>query len=110
RLVGNSREGERGLRLRLLDPASAWGRAGLHTGDLVVSMNGAVVASWPELRSFLLSLHVGDIVHAIVSRAGGQFETRVTMSPYDRPVATLRPLADASPLQKAIREQWLAGR
>ena len=35
------------------DPASPAGRAGLHTGDLVVSVGGEVVRNWNEVRSRL---------------------------------------------------------
>ncbi|HEY0348610.1 MAG TPA: hypothetical protein VGC60_10705, partial [Pyrinomonadaceae bacterium] len=39
------------LRIRLLDPASAWGRAGLHTGDRLVSVDTNPVTNASDFRS-----------------------------------------------------------
>jgi predicted metalloprotease with PDZ domain len=109
RVVGFNREGSRDVYLRLFDPASAWGRAGLHSGDLIVSMNGAAITSWPELRSLLTSLHIGDTVAVVVSRPSGPFTTRVSVTGYDRPDVKLAAITDASAKQKAIRERWMQG-
>ena len=46
RVAGWNREGERELSLRLFDPLTAWGRAGLHTGDRIVTIKGAAIATW----------------------------------------------------------------
>ena len=54
----NSDDGS--LRLRIGSPEGAWGRAGLHTGDRIVSVNGAAVKSWPEFRSALIKARIGD--------------------------------------------------
>jgi predicted metalloprotease with PDZ domain len=109
RISGFNREGERELTLRLFDPATAWGRAGLHTGDRIVTMNGASMTSWSELRAFLTALHIGDTVAVVVSRPSGNYTTRVNVTGYDRPVVKLTPIANASAKQHAIRERWLAG-
>jgi predicted metalloprotease with PDZ domain len=109
RVVGFTRDGESELRMRVLDPASAWGRAGLHTDDRIVSLNGAPVTTWPAMRSVLSALHIGDTLAVVVRRPAGQFATRVNIVGYDRPTARLTPLAKASPKQTAIRERWLRG-
>jgi len=109
RVVAFTRDGESELRLRVLDPASAWGRAGLHTDDRIVSLNGAPVTTWPAMRSVLSALHIGDTLAVVVRRPTGQFATRVNIVGYDRPTARLTPLTKASPKQIAIRERWLQG-
>lgn len=43
------------LRLRVSDPNSVWGRAGRHTDDHLLTVNGAAVRTWPELRAFIES-------------------------------------------------------
>ncbi|MEO8623947.1 MAG: PDZ domain-containing protein, partial [bacterium] len=105
RIVGWNREGERALSLRLLDPASVWGRAGLHTGDRVVTMNGSTIATWPELRALVGALTIGDTVRVVVARPMGQLATTVTMAGYDRPVVKLTPIVAATPKQIALRER-----
>src|SRR6185503_758059 len=46
------------LRLRLTNPASAWGRAGLHTGDRLISVDGQRVATPTDFRAWLGKLHI----------------------------------------------------
>jgi predicted metalloprotease with PDZ domain len=110
RIAGWNREGERELSLRLFDPASIWGRAGLHTGDRIVTMNGAAVTTWPEMRALLSALKIGDSVRVVVARPTGQFATTVTIAGYDRPIVKLTPIATASPKQIALRDRLLQAR
>lgn len=109
RLVGWSPEGSGVVRLRLLDPTSVWGRAGLHTGDRLVSMNDGAIASWPEMRTVIRGLHVGDSVRVIVARPSGQLATTVRVTGYDRSVVELTASARGTTRQAQIRERWLSG-
>jgi predicted metalloprotease with PDZ domain len=110
RMWGYQLESESFVRLRVGDPASIWGMAGLRTGDRLVSGNGAAIRTWPELRSFLASLAVGDTASIVVQRDGGPVTTRVVLRGLDRPVVRIAPVEDASPRQRRLREAWLAGR
>lgn len=110
RIWGWTEGNEPGLRLRIADPASVWGRAGLHTGDRLVSAGGAPVRTWPELRAFLLGMGIGDTATIAVRRPEGMFEAKVRMEQLDRPVVRIEPVPDASARQRRLREAWLAGR
>ena len=48
RIFGWEPPGERGVRLIINHPGSIWSRAGLASGDRLVSVNGTAVATWPE--------------------------------------------------------------
>ena len=72
-------------------------------------MNGAAITSWPELRTLLTSLHIGDTLAVVVSRPAGPFATRVSIVGYDRPDVKITPMADATARQRAIRERWMTG-
>lgn len=98
------------VRLRVADPASIWGKAGLHTGDQLVSINGAAIRTWPELRTALLGLAIGDTAMVVVERPTGRFETRVVMRGYDRPIVRIEEIPEASERQRRLREAWLEGR
>ena len=109
RIWGWTEGSEPGLRLRVTDPASIWGRAGLHTGDRLLSANGKPVRTWPELRAFLLGLAIGDSARIAVRRPAGVFEGRVRMQQLQRPVVRIEPV-EGPARQRALREAWLAGR
>lgn len=102
-------EGAGALRLRVLNPASVWNRAGLHTGDRIVTVNGAPPADMTDFRRVIGSLRIGDTVRVEVARASGVFGATVVVSGYDRPTVRLEELPGATANQRSLRLRWLAG-
>jgi predicted metalloprotease with PDZ domain len=99
------------LRVRLINPASSWSRAGLHTGDRLVSLDGHTVATPTDFRSWLGKLQIGDTARLVVARngaAGSTSEVTVVVTGYDRPAVTIGELADATVEQRRLRAQWLS--
>ena len=97
-----------GAALRLHDPASAWGRAGLHSGDRLVAVNGRPAPSWSELRAALGRLRIGDTVVMDVRRRGAPIRASVVVTGYRRPVVRLDTVPGATPAAQALRARWLA--
>jgi serine protease Do len=95
------------LRVHLSTPASVWGRAGLHTGDQLVSLNGQPVASSADFRSRLGQLHIGDTARVQIIRNGVASQVSVAIAGYDRPTVRIVEIADATPEQLRLRAQWL---
>jgi predicted metalloprotease with PDZ domain len=96
------------LRLIVTSPASAWGRAGLHTRDAIVSINGTAMRTWPEVRALLTAAHIGDTLRFEVMRPTGRAQHTVVVSGYDRPVVRIVEREDATPHQRAVGEGWSA--
>ena len=90
------------LRLRINNPKGVWGRAGLHTGDRVVSIDGQPVATSTEFRSWLGKLRVGDTANVEVARNGAVSKVVLVITGYDRPVVKIDEIADATPEQKRL--------
>src|SRR6266404_1172654 len=95
------------LRIRITDPSSVWGRAGLHTGDQPVSLDGSPVATSAAFRSWLGQLHIGQTAQIEVMRDGATSQIAVPISGYDRPTVSIEEIADASAEQRRLRERWL---
>lgn len=110
RISGWLPPGEQRLSLLITDPNSGWGRAGLHTGDRVVSVNGAPMKTWPELRAVLRNIHIGDRLTFEVLRPAGPFRTTVVVAGYQRPTVTIEQHQGVTERQQRLRERWLAGR
>ena len=91
-------------------PESIWGRAGLHTGDKLVSVNGASARTWLELRGLLLKARRGDTMRIEVSRPSGPFKVAVPVLGYDRPVVRIETDPSASEKAMRLREAWMTGR
>jgi len=91
------------LRLVINNPASIWGRAGLHSRDRLVSVNGAPLRTWPELRAKLQSLHIGDTVRVRVQRAQ-PFDATVIVAGFERPTVRIERLPNATVAQRRLAE------
>lgn len=101
--------GEPELRLTIVDPESVWGRAGLHSGDRLLSVNGAAPRTWGDFRNILRGLVLGDTVRMEVGRGADRQVTTVVATGYIQPVVRIVPLPGATPAQRALRDRWLAG-
>lgn len=97
------------LRLVLFDPASAWGRAGLHSGDELVSINGKPMATWPAFRSVLANARIGDTLRVAVRRGAKPFTTTIVLPGYDRPVVHVEEVEKPTAGQRSLRTRWLGG-
>ncbi|MEO5824757.1 MAG: PDZ domain-containing protein [Gemmatimonadales bacterium] len=89
------------LRVTISSPENAWGRAGLHTGDRLVAVNGAPVATWPEFRSTLARLALGDTIRVGIERATMRSTIAVVASALLQTEAIITPLPN--PSERAIR-------
>lgn len=98
------------LTIGISDPASVWGRAGVHTLDRLLSVNGAPLRTWPELRQILARAQIGDTLRLVV-RAPGAAAPRtatVVVQGYDRPIVRITPIANPTARQFRVRQAWLA--
>ncbi|MEK6337233.1 MAG: PDZ domain-containing protein [Acidobacteriota bacterium] len=95
------------LRIRISNPASAWGRAGLHTGDRLISVDGHPVGTTTDFRSWLGKLHLGDNARLEVMRNGALSQVAVSINGYDRPTVRIVEIADATTAQQKLRTQWV---
>lgn len=102
-------EGERVVSLLISDPESVWGRAGLHSGDQLVSVNGAPMATPGEFRAVLGRARIGDTLRVEVMRPSGPWRTTVVVTGYDRPVVRIEEVPAATERQRVIRARWLRG-
>jgi predicted metalloprotease with PDZ domain len=97
------------LKLRLTNPDSAWGRAGLRTGDHLVSLDGQRIATMADFRQWIRRLSVGQTARLEVMRNGTVSTVAVVVTGYDRPSVRLQEIADATPEQLRLRTQWANG-
>lgn len=102
--------GEPLLRVRLSDPASVWGQAGLRTRDQLLSVNGAEIRSWPELRAFLTRFAIGDSAAFVVRRGEREVSATVVMRGLHQPVVRIVETPGPSGRQRRLRTAWTEGR
>jgi predicted metalloprotease with PDZ domain len=108
RVTGWERNGE--LRARVWIPDGAWARAGIHSGDRIVSLNGTPVTTWPQMRAIVGRARIGDTLRVVIARPTGNVETTVNVTGYNRPVVRIEELPAASERQRELRAGWLSVR
>jgi predicted metalloprotease with PDZ domain len=102
------RRGETQPRFIIDDPRSAWARAGLHTGDRIVSIDGVATADRRAAITAIRGLHTGDRVHVAFIRGDLPMSTDVAIGGYERTRVAFDDLPGVTPAQRAARARWLA--
>ena len=102
------------LSLIIGDPRSVWGRAGLHSGDRVVSVSAETPKTSQEFRTIIGRARIGDTLRFVVRRPDAPLPlTRtvaVVVTGYDRPLVRIEPLGVVSDKQRNLRDAWLSSR
>jgi predicted metalloprotease with PDZ domain len=97
-------------RLVVSNAESIWSQAGLHTGDEVISVNGAPTRSWPDFRTAIRGVRIGQRVRVEVNRPTGRYTATVVVAGFDRPVVHLEEMPGAREKARGLRAAWLAAR
>ena len=98
------------VRLQITDPASVWGRAGLHSGDQILRLNGAAVDTVAAARASIAGLKTGAVLSIEVNHAGVSRSAKVTVEPLERLRVRISRLPNPTDRQQAVLEAWRSGR
>lgn len=85
----------------------AWARAGLHSGDKLLAMNGTPMRQLTDARNFLTRQKIGDTVVVDIVRAGKPQRVTVNVTGFQQPVVRISEGPDATAKQRAIRDRWM---
>jgi len=96
-----------GFKIRITNPQSAWGKAGLHTGNRLLSVDGTPVSSWPDLRSWLRTLKIGDVGRLEIMHDGVKKMVEVPVAVYDVPAVKISEITAPTPRQLKLRNAWI---
>jgi predicted metalloprotease with PDZ domain len=92
--------------LGITDPESCWGKAGLHTGDTIIRVNGTPVSSAADFRGYVSRLHPGDTLWIDLRRGGTPVRAGVSVTGYNRPSVVLEEIPGATGKQRTLRSLW----
>ena len=100
---------QRKLLLGITDPESIWGKAGLHTGDEILSINDTPVVTQKTFFDMIRKADIGEIISIEVKRVPGIFKADVLISGYKTASVKISELTTATEEQQKLRWHWLAG-
>lgn len=97
------------FRLLITDPRSCWGRAGLHTGDALLAMNGESIKIRASFYTRRNAFRIGDTISFRIRRSGSAGTIRVAVTGYTQVIAHILPALDADSKSLALFKQWNSG-
>ncbi len=107
RVYAYQNENESVLRFGTNDPNGVWAKAGLHTGDVIRSINDTVVKSAQEFFGMIRKLQIGDKVVIEVVKNSTTKRIPVTVSGYQGAVVKIEELPVINQRQQILRRGWL---
>jgi predicted metalloprotease with PDZ domain len=103
-----STEGE--FKVRIMNSESTWAKAGIRTGDRVVSADGRPITTWSDFRGWLQGLQIGDTAKIIIRRDGADRTLEVPIRGFERASVKISQIDGATPRQQRIRDAWATAR
>src|SRR2546428_2584007 len=80
-------DGEQGVEAIFVAPNSPAERAGIRSGDVLISINGQAIGRAVEVTKRLWTLGIWSQAHYQVSRQDGRFETSLVTAPGPKPLS-----------------------
>jgi predicted metalloprotease with PDZ domain len=99
--------GESTVRLGIIDPSGCWGKAGIHTGDVILSVNKSAIKSVNDFRQEIRRAKIGDRVPLEIQRPFGIIKTTVTILGYRQSVIHIEQINEATERQQKLRTAWI---
>ena len=95
------------LRIGITNPASCWAKAGLHTGDKLISVNGNTIPTIRQFRQFTSGIKIGDTVTVDVDSPTGRKKAEVHVTGYQIPEVQINTVPLVTEKQKRLYEHWM---
>lgn len=97
------------MRIGITDPSNCWGKAGLHTGDIIKSVNGTEIKNGDSFREVIRRAKISDNIIIEVMRPTGIHKTNVVVSGYRLPEVHITQKPGSTEKQKRLFTQWASG-
>ena len=109
RVYAFQNDGEIAIRFATTDPQSVWAKAGLHTGDILKSVNDKPIKAEREFFGMIRTLKIGDKVVIEVEKPTGPKKIPVVIEGYKRTNVEISEIPGASERQKSLLRAWSRG-
>lgn len=102
--------GENVLRIGLSNPTVAWAKAGLHTGDIIKTINEKPLATAADFRTLIRNAKIGDTITMEVERPSGVTKINVLITGYQQPVVRITRISSTTAKQQKLLKDWIGGK
>jgi predicted metalloprotease with PDZ domain len=98
--------GDSSVRIGITDPGTCWGKAGIHTGDILLAVNGSPIKTSSGLWSVLSKLSTGDEMMLKLESSSGMQEVKLRLTGYYQPAVHITQIAASSAKQRRLYSEW----
>ncbi len=95
------------IKIRIMDPLGCWGKAGLHTGDIILSMNSSAIRSENDFQQIIRRVQIGDAVVFEIQRSAGISQIKVVVSGYKQARAHIEKINEQTERQRKLYAAWI---
>jgi predicted metalloprotease with PDZ domain len=110
RVYGWQKPEEPFVRIGISQPAGNWGVAGLHTGDIIIELNGVPIPTTAIFRQELNKIKPGDRAQALMQSPRGNREIIIPITSYQEPRVSISELSKMSLKQRKLNSQWVSAK
>jgi len=98
------------IKLGVTNPQGCWGKAGLHTGDVLLKMNDSTISSTNDFFSWVDKLKPGDTVNIEIKRKDKISSTKVYLTSVNVTLVSIENLPKPSGKQERLYSEWMMGK
>jgi predicted metalloprotease with PDZ domain len=91
------------------NPVNCWARSGIHTGDVIFSLNDHTIKTRQDFYNKLNTLHINDTLRVVTRHNDNNASIPVIITGYDKPVVSITQIPNASTRQQKLFDQWERG-
>lgn len=93
----------------IISPTGLWGRAGLHTGDVLLAMDNLEIKTPRDFFGRIRSKRFGDTVLLLIKQKGAVKNISLLLKGYKQATVSVVQV-ETSPKQLQLREAWMKGK
>src|SRR5579871_268756 len=98
------------VKLGITDPQGCWGKAGLHTGDVLLKMNDSAISNPDQFYSRLDELKPNDTVNMEIKRGDKKNKIKIYVTTHDLTLVSIESLPKPSAKAKRLYTEWIVGK
>jgi len=98
------------VRIAITDPLSSWGRAGIHTGDQILSVNGKPVEHSEDFYQSIRQSGIGDSLSLEIKHFDETGSVHVVVGGYQQAVVHIEQMENVDEKQQSLFSQWQQGK
>jgi predicted metalloprotease with PDZ domain len=92
------------------EPTSVWTKAGLHTGDQIISVNEHPMTNNRDFYNTIRKAKIGDVINIEVKRNNKLIKASVKISGFQQAVVTINEIKKINNGEKQLQQIWLSAK